>query len=159
ATPAPQLPPDRDSTNMVGHLLDGRYKVLSLIGEGGMGRVYLAQHAEIGKRVALKVLHPVYSRTPEVVERFRREARAASKIGHPNIVDVTDSGTTFEGNVYFVMEYLEGVELAKIIDDGGALDIVRALRIASQICRAVAAAHAVGIIHRDLKPENIFLIA
>src|SRR5262249_4983531 len=100
-----------------------------------------------------------YSRTPEVVERFRREARAASKIGHPNIVDVTDSGTTPEGSVYFVMEYLEGVELAKVIDEGGALEIGRALRIASQICRAVAAAHAAGIIHRDLKPENIFLVS
>src|SRR5262249_44238197 len=100
-----------------------------------------------------------YSRTPEVVERFRREARAASKIGHPNIVDVTDSGTTPEGSVYFVMEYLEGVELAKVIDEGGALEIGRALRIASQICRAVAAAHAAGIIHRDLKPENVFLVA
>src|SRR5262249_30478800 len=158
ATSAPEVTLERDSANLIGHLLDGRYKVLSLIGEGGMGRVYLAQHAEIGKRVALKVLHPVYSRTPEVVERFRREARAASKIGHPNIVDVTDSGTTPEGNVYFVMEYLEGVELAKVIAEGGALAIERALHVASQICKAVAAAHARGIIHRDLKPENIFLI-
>src|SRR5262249_12687627 len=99
------------------------------------------------------------SRTPEVVERFRREARAASKIGHPNIVDVTDSGTTPDGNVYFVMEYLEGLELAKVIDEQGALEVGRALQIASQICRALAAAHAQGIIHRDLKPENVFLIA
>jgi serine/threonine protein kinase len=159
ATPAPELVPIQDTANLINQLLDGRYKVLSLIGEGGMGRVYMAEHAEIGKRVALKVLHPVYSRTPEVVERFRREARAASKIGHPNIVDVTDSGTTPDGNVYFVMEYLEGVELAKVIDTGGALEIGRALAIASQICRAVAAAHAAGIIHRDLKPENIFLVS
>src|SRR5262249_43092065 len=143
----------------IGQLLDGRYQVRSLIGEGGMGRVYEAEHAEIGKRVAIKVLHPVYSRTPEVVERFRREARAASKIGHPNIVDVTDSGTTSDGSVYFVMEYLEGIELAKVIEQDGALDVGRALSITSQICRAVAAAHAQGIIHRDLKPENIFLIA
>ncbi|HKA89474.1 MAG TPA: protein kinase [Haliangiales bacterium] len=146
------------SADVVGQVLDGRYAVRSLIGEGGMGRVYEAEHVEIGKRVAIKVLHPAYSRTPEVVQRFRREARAASKIGHPNIVDVTDSGTTADGSVYFVMEFLEGVELATVIERDGALDAVRALNIATQICRALAAAHNAGIIHRDLKPENIFLI-
>ncbi len=146
------------SADIVGQVLDGRYAVRSLIGEGGMGRVYEAEHVEIGKRVAIKVLHPAYSRTPEVVQRFRREARAASKIGHPNIVDVTDSGTTSDGSVYFVMEFLEGVELATVIERDGALDTVRALNIATQICRALAAAHNAGIIHRDLKPENIFLI-
>jgi hydroxyisourate hydrolase len=123
-----------------------------------MGKVYLAEHVEIGKRVALKVLHPSYSRMPDLVERFRREARAASKIGHPNIVDVTDSGTTTDGSVYFVMEYLEGIELGSVIEREGAVDVARALRIASQICRALAAAHAQGIVHRDLKPENIFLV-
>jgi serine/threonine protein kinase len=145
--------------DLTGVVVDGRYRVIELIGEGGMGKVYLAEHVEIGKRVALKVLHPSYSRMPDLVERFRREARAASKIGHPNIVDVTDSGTTAEGSVYFVMEYLEGVELGSIIEREGALDIARALKIAGQICRALAAAHAQGIVHRDLKPENVFLIA
>jgi serine/threonine protein kinase len=148
----------RSASGLVGTLLDSRYRVRALIGEGGMGRVYEAEHAQIGRRVAVKVLHPVYSRTPEVVERFRREARAASKIGHPNIVDVTDSGTTADGCVYFIMEFLEGVDLAKVITDQGALDVWRALGIASQICKALAAAHAQGIIHRDLKPENIFLV-
>jgi serine/threonine protein kinase len=142
----------------VGSIIDGRYKVTELIGEGGMGKVYLAEHVEIGKRVALKVLHPSYSRMPDLVERFRREARAASKIGHPNIVDVTDSGSTPDGSVYFVMEYLEGVELGSVIEREGALDIARALRITTQICRALSAAHREGIIHRDLKPENIYLI-
>jgi serine/threonine protein kinase len=142
----------------IGSEIDGRYRVVELIGEGGMGKVYLAEHIEIGKRVALKVLHPSYSRMPDLVERFRREARAASKIGHPNIVDVTDSGATADGSVYFVMEYLEGVELGSVIEREGALDVARALRISGQICRALSAAHREGIIHRDLKPENIFLI-
>jgi serine/threonine protein kinase/TolA-binding protein len=142
----------------VGSEIEGRYRIIELVGEGGMGKVYLAEHVEIGKRVALKVLHPSYSRMPDLVERFRREARAASKIGHPNIVDVTDSGSTADGSVYFVMEYLEGVELGAIIEREGAIDVARALRIATQICRALAAAHREGIIHRDLKPENIFLI-
>ena len=105
-----------------------------------MGKVYLAEHVEIGKRVALKVLHPSYSRMPDLVERFRREARAASKIGHPNIVDVTDSGTTADGSVYFVMEYLEGVELGSVIEREGALDVARGLKITGQICRALSAA-------------------
>jgi eukaryotic-like serine/threonine-protein kinase len=144
-------------TDFVGQVLDGRYRVEELIGEGGMGRVFLAEHVDIGRRVAIKILHPVYGRMPDLVERFRREARAASRIGHPHIVDVTDSGTTEDGSVYFVMEYLEGVELATVIDRDGALDVARALRITTQICRALSAAHAVGIIHRDLKPENIFL--
>ena len=145
------------SHGILGQILDGRYHVLELIGEGGMGRVYLAEHVEIGRRVAVKILHQVYSRMPELVERFRREARAASRIGHPHIVDVTDSGTTPDESVYFVMEYLEGAELAGVIDREGALRTARALNIASQICRALAAAHAVGVIHRDLKPENVFL--
>ncbi|MBA3452778.1 MAG: protein kinase [Deltaproteobacteria bacterium] len=152
--------PDNDELepDLIGATVDGRYHIMELIGEGGMGKVYLAEHVEIGKRVALKVLHPSYSRMPDLVERFRREARAASKIGHPNIVDVTDSGTTNDGSVYFVMEFLEGVELGSVIEREGEMDVARALRISSQICRALAAAHAQGIVHRDLKPENVFLI-
>jgi serine/threonine-protein kinase len=151
--------PDNGGDPVLGTIVADRYRVLSLIGEGGMGRVYAAEHTEIGKRVALKILHPVYGRMPEVVERFRREARAASRIGHPNIVDVTDSGTTSDGSVFFVMEYLEGVELAEVIDREGALPVQRAVNITSQLCRALSAAHAVGIIHRDLKPENVFLVS
>ncbi|MBL9012974.1 MAG: serine/threonine protein kinase, partial [Myxococcales bacterium] len=156
----PQAQPDDEEAeqDLVGKTVDGRYHVIELIGEGGMGKVYLAEHVEIGKRVALKVLHPSYSRMPDLVERFRREARAASKIGHPNIVDVTDSGTTSDGSVYFVMEYLEGIELGSVIEREKPIDVARALKISSQVCRALAAAHAQGIVHRDLKPENIFLI-
>jgi serine/threonine protein kinase len=140
-----------------GTLLDGRYRIVRTIGEGGMGRVYEAEHIEIGKRVAIKVLHAVYYRSPDVVERFRREARAASKIGHPNIVDVTDSGTTGGGATYFVMEYLEGIDLGALLSKLGTLSVPRALRVTQQICWAVGAAHEAGIIHRDLKPENVFL--
>jgi serine/threonine protein kinase len=155
---AKQVEADEAEPDLIDSEVDGRYRVIELIGEGGMGKVYLAEHVEIGKRVALKVLHPSYSRMPDLVERFRREARAASRIGHPNIVDVTDSGTTADGSVYFVMEYLEGVELGSVIEREGALDVARALKITGQICRALAAAHREGIIHRDLKPENIYLI-
>ncbi|MBK9030623.1 MAG: protein kinase [Myxococcales bacterium] len=150
-------PSPTDSQPILGMIVDGRYRVVELIGEGGMGKVYLAEHIDIGKKVALKVLHPSYSRMPDLVERFRREARAASKIGHPHIVDVTDSGTTADGSAYFVMEFLQGVELGSVIEREGALEVGRAVRITQQICRALAAAHTAGIIHRDLKPENVFL--
>ncbi len=149
---------DRGESAIVGTVLQGRYRIKRLCGEGGMGRVYEAEHVDIGKRVAVKVLHPAYSRTPEVVERFRREARAASKIGHQNIVNVTDSGTTLDGSFFFVMEYIEGVELGYVIHKEGPLAVERALRITDQICQALQAAHDVGVIHRDLKPENVLLV-
>jgi len=146
------------TSQIVGELLGGRYRILRLCGEGGMGRVYEAEHIEIGKHVAVKVLHPAYTRTPDVVERFRREARAASRIGHPNIVNVTDSGTTNDGAFFFVMEFIEGVELGLLIHREGPLPVKRALRIADQICQALQAAHDAQVIHRDLKPENVLLI-
>ncbi|HEY0707038.1 MAG TPA: protein kinase [Polyangia bacterium] len=145
-------------SKLVGQMLAGRYSIKRLIGEGGMGRVYEAEHVEIGRRVAVKVLHPAYSRTPEVVERFRREARAASKVGHPNIVDVTDSGTTEDGSFFFVMEFVEGAELGLVIFKQGPMTFARALHIAAQMCDALESAHQGGIIHRDLKPENVLLI-
>ena len=147
-----------EGSRMVGSLLAGRYQIKRLRGEGGMGRVYEAEHIEIGKRVAVKVLHPAYSRTPDLVERFRREARAASRIEHPNVVNVTDFGTTAEGSLFFVMEYIEGIELGLLIHREGPLAINHALRITEQMCAALQAAHVAGVIHRDLKPENILLV-
>jgi serine/threonine protein kinase len=154
----PTPKPLEEGSRMVGALLSGRYQIKRLCGEGGMGRVYEAEHIEIGKRVAIKVLHPAYSRTPDLVERFRREARAASRIEHPNVVNVTDFGTTDDGSLFFVMEYIEGIELGLLIHREGAIPPVRALRIAEQMCEALQAAHDVGVIHRDLKPENILLV-
>ena len=123
-----------------------------------MGTVYAAEHVEIGKGVAVKILHPQYSGQQDLVERFRREARAASRIGHPHIVDVTDFGTTEDGCAYFVMEHLDGIDLADVLSHERRLEPMRAAQITMQICRALEAAHAAGLIHRDLKPENIFLV-
>jgi serine/threonine protein kinase len=146
------------SVSVVGSVIGGRYYVRRLIGEGGMGRVFEAEHIDIGRRVALKILHPAYSQTPDLVERLRREARAASKISHPNVVDVTDSGTTPDGAFFFVMEYLEGIELGELIYREGKLDVARALNIGAQIASAIQAAHEVNVIHRDLKPENVLIV-
>jgi tRNA A-37 threonylcarbamoyl transferase component Bud32 len=148
---------ERRPRETIGELVDDRYRLLRLMGEGGMGRVYEAEHVGIGKRVALKILHAMFSNIDEVVTRFRQEARIATKIGNPHIVDVTDSGKTEDGRFYFVMEYLDGIELHAAIRSG-ALEVVRALRIARQIADALAAAHDEGVIHRDLKPENILLV-
>ena len=142
----------------IGSTLGGRYHVRRLCGEGAMGRVYEAHHIDIGRRVAIKVLHASFHHSADLVERFRREARAASKIGHPNIVDVTDSGTTSDGAFYFVMEYLEGTNLEELIIRNGPLAVDRALLVAAQITRALEAAHTAEVIHRDLKPANVMLI-
>jgi serine/threonine protein kinase len=153
---APSNPPE--GSGPIGSYLDGRYLVRRLIGEGGMGLVYEAEHVEIGRRVAVKILHSAYTKQGEVVARFRSEARAATRIGHPHIIDVFDSGTTVDGSVYFVMEYLDGIDLAHLIDKEGSLPVERAIRLCREICQALAAAHKAGIIHRDMKPENVFLI-
>jgi serine/threonine protein kinase/tetratricopeptide (TPR) repeat protein len=158
--PAPEAPRGRKTpADFTGRVIEGRYRILRVLGEGGMGTVYAAEHVEIGKGVAVKILHPQYSRQQDLVERFRREARAASRIGHPHIIDVTDFGTTEDGCAYFVMEHLDGIDLADVLAHERRLDPARAVQITIQICRALEAAHAAGVIHRDLKPENIFLVA
>ena len=156
-----QFPKEDDSmgVDFTGRVIDSRYRVIRKIGEGGMGTVYAGEHVEIGKDVAIKILHPAYSTQQDLVERFRREARAASRIGHPHIIDVTDFGETEDGCAYFVMEHLDGIDLADVLSHERRLAPERACKIATQICRALAAAHAAGVIHRDLKPENIFLVA
>jgi serine/threonine-protein kinase len=143
---------------LVGMVLAGRYRVERRIGEGGMGLVYEGVHREIDKRVAIKVLRNDLSKRPEVVARFRQEAKSASRIGHEHIVDTFDFGETAEGSSYFVMEFLEGEDLANVLGREATLEASRACAIVLQCCKALGATHAKGIVHRDIKPENIFLV-
>ena len=136
----------------------GNYHLDQILGRGGMGTVYSGEHVYIKKKVAVKVLHRQFARFEEAVQRFLREARAASSINHPNIVDVTDFGPMPDGSVFFVMEYLDGTSLEDIIERDGALPLHRAINIANQMALALAAAHEKGIVHRDLKPDNVMLI-
>lgn len=142
---------------LVGTTVAGRYKVIKLLGEGGMGQVYLAEHFAIEKRVALKVLRAEYAHKGDIVTRFQQEAISASRIKHPNVLDVFDFGQLENGCFYLAMEFLEGNDLADELQRSRVLTPPRALPIAMQICRALAAAHAKGVVHRDMKPENVFL--
>jgi tRNA A-37 threonylcarbamoyl transferase component Bud32 len=135
----------------------GNYKIARVLGEGGMGTVYLAEHPMIGKRVAVKMLRPDLGTDPGLVSRFFQEAKAVNEIRHPNIVDISDFGHTDDGIVYFVMELLEGQSLRDRLT-AGPMPIDQTITVARQVIDALAAAHRVGIIHRDLKPDNIFLV-
>ena len=141
----------------IGDLVEGRYKVLKLLGEGGMGTVFLCEHTLIKRKVAIKVLRPQFASDTTVVERFMNEARAAGTLGHPNIVESTDMGFTHDYVPYIVFEYLEGALLTDEIYRLGGLPHRRAVRIAEQVAAALRAAHDAGIVHRDLKSENVFL--
>jgi eukaryotic-like serine/threonine-protein kinase len=136
----------------------GNYRLTARLGEGGMGVVYLAEHPVIGKKVALKAIHPELSRNAEVVSRFITEAKSVNQIGHEHIVDIADFGTTPGGEFYFIMEYLQGEAMSDRLKREGRLDATRAMVIGAQIADALDASHEHGIIHRDLKPENIFLL-
>jgi eukaryotic-like serine/threonine-protein kinase len=142
-----------------GTILDDKYRIESLVGEGGMGKVYRGLHLYMNNPVAIKVLHPHLAMDQMAVERFRREARAAAYIHHPNAVAVTDFGVTKESGIaYLVMEFLEGVELREKMQEKGQVDYEEAYIIMQQTCSALQAAHTKGVIHRDLKPDNIWLI-
>jgi len=139
-------------------ILGGRYRVLRPLGSGGMAHVLLAEHTELGRRVALKILDPMLAvRGPALARRFVREARAASNIQHPNIVDIVDFGATDEGLPFFAMEYLEGEDLGELIEREGAQDWPATREIALQLCSALTAVHEHGLVHRDLKPANVFV--
>jgi len=147
-------PPDA----LVGTVLCGNYKVVRIIGEGGMGRVYEAQHTRIaGKRFAIKLLHPEFARQPGVLARFQREAEASAAISHPNVVGVYDVDRTADGTPFMVSELLEGHDLSKQLEKSVRISPMQAVTIARQVCRALQAAHDKGVIHRDVKPENVFL--
>jgi serine/threonine-protein kinase len=140
----------------LGTLIAGRYVIEEVVGEGGMATVYRARHKLTDKQVAVKVMNPLLATDPVVRERFRREARSAQKLAHPNIIEIFDQGDTEDGTAYLVMELLQGESLAVVIAKG-PLDVDRAINIMIQIARGVARAHDLEIIHRDIKPENIFL--
>ena len=146
--------PDR----YVGTVLADRYRVLRLLGEGGMGAVYEAEHTVIGRRVAVKVLHAQFASESKVVKRFVNEARAAAMIGHPNILDCTDLGQAEDGSPFLVLELLTGRDLDEEIEVGGPMQVGRLVDIMLQASSALAAAHKKGIVHRDMKPDNIYLV-
>jgi serine/threonine protein kinase len=149
--------PGAEKDPLLGAVIDNRYRVIERLGQGGMGSVYLAEHVGIGKRVAVKVLRPHLRTQPELVRRFRREALLVSKLTDAHTITVFDFGT-WEGLIYFVMEYLRGEDLGKLLEREPRLPPARALAIAHQICSSLAEAHAAGLVHRDLKPENVFLL-
>jgi serine/threonine-protein kinase len=142
----------------IGGLLDGKYLIERILGEGGMGAVYLAENTQIGRKVAIKVLHADFAGDDQVVARFRMEARAAAAIGHPGIVDVLDMGQTPDGAEFIVMERLDGETLAQRIRARGRLPSDEAVPIVIAVLDALGAAHDKGVIHRDLKPDNVFLV-
>lgn len=143
---------------LIGATVQDRYRVVRKLGEGGMGRVYEAEHLLVKRRVAVKCLHGQYASRPDVLQRFLREAQAASTIGNEHIVDVLDMGRMPDGAPFMAMEFLAGKDLGEAIACDGAFTVGRISRIIQQVCAAVQAAHDKGIVHRDLKPENIFLV-
>jgi eukaryotic-like serine/threonine-protein kinase len=152
-------PFDGTSLDICNLLLDDKYLLEEKIGEGGMGQVYRATHVHIDTKFAVKILHPRLVSDQVAMERFRREARAAAQIHHPNAVAVTDFGVTKENNiVYLVMEFLRGFSLRERINEKKQFEYKETFLILRQICAAIQMAHSKGIIHRDLKPDNIFII-
>jgi serine/threonine-protein kinase len=141
----------------IGQLIDGKYRVISLLGSGGMGAVYKAEHSLMGRTVALKVLHPHLIENEDLLKRFQHEARIASKLHHPNAITTYDFGI-YQGSPYLVMEYVEGRTLKALISEEGRLTPSRIIPIYLQVCAALSQAHDLGIVHRDLKPENIMLV-
>jgi serine/threonine-protein kinase len=173
ATCGVQYPPDfvvcpKDATNLeradnadedplLGEVLAGSFCVTRLIGEGGMGRVYEAEHVRLPRRFAVKVMHESLSSNTEAVARFEREAQAVAKVDSENVLDIVDVIRVRDGRPCLVSELLEGEELGNVLDRAGKLPLSTSIGICRQVCRGLAAAHGVGVVHRDLKPSNLFL--
>lgn len=148
---------DSEPDPLIGTMIGERYRIESVLGTGGMGTVYLAEHVLMEKKVALKVLHPTLAVVSSVMERFQHEAVALARIEHPNVVNATDFGKLPNGAYYLALQYVDGRDLSRVLATEGALEPMRAARIALQVARALEAAHSQGIIHRDLKPHNVML--
>jgi len=151
------VPAVQETDVLLGVLLDGKYTVERKLGSGSMGVVYAATHRLINKQIAIKVFTPETGGDESLAERFKQEAEAAARIRHPSIVAVNDFGETDSGQLYIVMEYLDGVSLREVINKESRLAPDHVVNLGRQICSGIAAAHSVGIVHRDLKPENVFI--
>src|SRR4051812_16572245 len=156
------LPPimsdaDRREDPKIGVILNGTYRLESVIGTGGMGTVYLAKHVHLGTEFAIKSLVPQFTDNEEAVKRFQREAQISSQLGHPNIVHVIDFNYDDKGTPYMVMDLLRGETLRARLVRKGRLTLAEALPLVKQLCDGLAAAHTRNVVHRDLKPENLFL--
>lgn len=156
--PADGVALEKDPDSLVGVILAGKYRIDARLNEGGMGTVYRGTHVLMEKTVAIKVLRPSLAADEKIVARFSREARAASRISHPNALSVTDFGEDETGHVFLVMEFLSGKTLKSTIRDDGPLPLPRVVEITRQIGDALNAAHAQGVVHRDLKSDNIMLV-
>ncbi|MCU0664209.1 MAG: serine/threonine protein kinase [Myxococcota bacterium] len=143
---------------LIGRTIDGKYKLVRVIGKGNMGLVMEADHLQLGRKIAIKLLPSHFSVEDDVILRFEREARTAASIGHNHIVEIIDVGKTEDGNPFMAMEYLDGQELDRLMENEAPLTEQRACHIMIQVLSALEAIHAQNVIHRDLKPANIFLI-
>jgi len=154
----PKVQDDVKPDPLIGQTIKGRYRITKKLGEGGMGAVYLAQQASIGRKVALKLLHGAYSTNHEFIARFRREAHLAASLNHRNIVTIHDFDQEEDGSLFIVMEYVDGQSLSEVIRRDGSLVIGRAVRLGLQTAEGLGAAHRAGVIHRDIKPDNIMIV-
>jgi serine/threonine protein kinase len=156
--PADGIALEKDGDSLIGTTLAGKYRIDARLNEGGMGTVYRGTHVLMDKTVAIKVLRPSLAADEKIVARFSREARAASRISHPNALSVTDFGEDDSGHVFLVMEFLSGKTLKQLIRDDGPLPLARVVDVTRQVGDALNAAHSQGVVHRDLKSDNIMLL-